>query len=557
MQLVPLQKSTAQAIVNIFETGSIRGNYGDVTLLPGDSGQLTYGRSQTTLASGNLYLLIADYCARSDGVYSSAMSPFLPQLLARDTALNHHAGFRLLLKEAGDDPVMQEVQDIFFDRVYWAPAMRSADALGAETALGAAIVYDSTVHGSWAAIRDRTRQKYGELGEIGEKKWMAHYVAVRRDWLATYPNPLLHKTVYRMDALASVVEASNWDLDVPLLIRGLQITAQSLGAPAPLRAVAEGDARRLLFLTSPPMTGPDVEWLQARLPRAGLDVPASGAFDEETDAAVRRFQAASGMQVDGVVGPVTRSALEDISVTAPLKVAAADLPMPGIPEVPVGPAGSQTLETAPPGEAVHPAPAPPVPPLPHRGPPVPARPQPAVGDAASVADLKQHVTDQVQAGIQSLRDENNRLVQIVTGLLKGGPSGVLAGLETRAAGDAPTLLRNAVSNGRPLLATFASVAVLSVTEIRDWLVWGEAAPGQVPAGVPAIVQYLPKSADQLRGTITQAYQTLHALAASLPDDWAFRLRGAAIALAVYAVYRLVVRRIQASKLAKKVAPPAK
>ena len=67
MQLAALQKQAAQAIVNIFETGSVRGNYADVTLLRGDSGQLTYGRSQTTLASGNLYLLIKSYADRTDG----------------------------------------------------------------------------------------------------------------------------------------------------------------------------------------------------------------------------------------------------------------------------------------------------------------------------------------------------------------------------------------------------------------------------------------------------------------------------------------------------------
>ncbi len=56
--LTDLQKRTAQAIVNIFETGRVRGDYAKVTLIPGDPGHLTYGRSQTTLASGNLHLLI-------------------------------------------------------------------------------------------------------------------------------------------------------------------------------------------------------------------------------------------------------------------------------------------------------------------------------------------------------------------------------------------------------------------------------------------------------------------------------------------------------------------
>ncbi len=43
--LTDLQKRTAQAIVNIFETGKVRGNHAQVTLIPGDTGHLTYGRS--------------------------------------------------------------------------------------------------------------------------------------------------------------------------------------------------------------------------------------------------------------------------------------------------------------------------------------------------------------------------------------------------------------------------------------------------------------------------------------------------------------------------------
>ena len=67
--LTSLQKKTVQAIVNIFETGRPYGDYGAVTVLKGDTGHLTYGRSQTTLGSGNLALLIHAYCD-ADGQFS-------------------------------------------------------------------------------------------------------------------------------------------------------------------------------------------------------------------------------------------------------------------------------------------------------------------------------------------------------------------------------------------------------------------------------------------------------------------------------------------------------
>jgi peptidoglycan hydrolase-like protein with peptidoglycan-binding domain len=57
-------------------------------------------------------------------------------------------------------------------------------------------------------------------------------------------------------------------------------------------------------------SGPAVGWLQESLAALGfLDGPASGIFDETTDAAVRAFQAQRGLGVDGTVGPRTKLAL--------------------------------------------------------------------------------------------------------------------------------------------------------------------------------------------------------------------------------------------------------
>ena len=86
--LTELQKKAAQAIVNIFETGSARGEYGMVTLLDGDSGHLTYGRAQTTLASGNLHLLINDYCEADGAVFAAELAPYLARLESRDLGLD-------------------------------------------------------------------------------------------------------------------------------------------------------------------------------------------------------------------------------------------------------------------------------------------------------------------------------------------------------------------------------------------------------------------------------------------------------------------------------------
>jgi len=305
-----LQKRTAQAIINIFETGRALGKYGQVTLLPQDPGQLTYGRSQTTLASGNLYLLIKAYCETPGAGFADPFRPSLPALERRDPALNTDAAFKALLVAAGDDPVMHECQDAFFDRVYWQPAIASATSLGFVTPLGCATVYDSFVHGAWKAIRERAMNAPGAPKTDNEKVWIPFYIATRRAWLANHSNTLLQKTVYRMDALQALVDAGKWDLPLPLTVRGVAITAEILSGAAPVRASAAVVEERLLRLKAPMLQGEDVRALQQALGKAGFAVsPVDGIFGSDTDKAVKAFQAAKGMKADGIVGPASRAAL--------------------------------------------------------------------------------------------------------------------------------------------------------------------------------------------------------------------------------------------------------
>lgn len=298
-----IQKKTAQAIVNLFETGRALGDYAQVTLLTGDSGQLTYGRSQTTLASGNLHLLITAYCATPEAAEAASLRPYLPALDARDPALNRDMAFRALLHAAGGDPAMQTCQDAFFDRVYWSPAVSSAAKLGLDLPLAVCVVYDSVVHGSWKAMRDRTLAVDPDPA-VHQRSWVEAYVATRRSWLANHTNPLLHKCVYRMDAFQALMEQGAWDLALPLGIRGVQLTQALLdGADAPVRVSAQGD-ERLLKLADPLMRGDDVRELQAAL---GIGV--DGVFGSDTARAVKAFQASKGLSVDGIVGPATLAAL--------------------------------------------------------------------------------------------------------------------------------------------------------------------------------------------------------------------------------------------------------
>jgi len=90
--LTPLQKQTAQAIVNLFETSSAQGDYGAVTVIAGDTGHLSFGRSQTTLGSGNLHALLQRYCDNAGARFGPRLAPWLQRVEQRDTTLDHGLG---------------------------------------------------------------------------------------------------------------------------------------------------------------------------------------------------------------------------------------------------------------------------------------------------------------------------------------------------------------------------------------------------------------------------------------------------------------------------------
>ncbi len=307
--LTELQKKTAQAIVNIFETSRPSGDYGRVSLINGDTGHLTYGRSQTTLGSGNLYLLIKRYCETSEAQFGAPLGQYLKRLSDRDISLDMDLPLRTLLREAGGDPVMRNAQDAFFDQIYWIPSQNDSAAMFISSALGATVVYDSKVHGSWALVRDITCTNHGKPPAIVEREWIGFYVSERRNWLATHSNAALHPTVYRMDAFAQLIDGQKWDLPLPITVCGVRIDPDVLMAGPTVVVSAHDPAERNLQLQTPFMAGGDVAAVQRALVQAGFVVDVDGIYGNLTEAGVRRFQQQKGLRVDGIVGPATRAAL--------------------------------------------------------------------------------------------------------------------------------------------------------------------------------------------------------------------------------------------------------
>lgn len=296
------QAAAAKAIVNIFETGSVRGDYSQVTLLPGDTGRLTFGRAQVTLGSGNLHLLVARYCGTVGARFGARLRAWLPALAARSPAADTDGKLHNLLRASADDPVMRDVQDGLFDELYWEPAVRAAARLGLRSPLGVAVVYDSWVHGSWALLRDRTTAA-GTLQQSGEHDWVQRYVRNRREWLATHPNALLRATVYRMDAFQRLIEQDAWALPLPLVVRGQEISTAALDALPPGCYDGPQPGTRTLAVQSPLQRGLDVRLVQLALSDQGCDVRADGIFGNATARFIRAFQRTTDVPETGAAEP--------------------------------------------------------------------------------------------------------------------------------------------------------------------------------------------------------------------------------------------------------------
>lgn len=216
------QERRVRALVNIFDTGSPESAY-DRVLTPGND--VIYGDAMTTLTSGNLFYLIKDYTEREGAQYRTRFLKYLGRLEIKDRNLAEDESFLALLRAAGNDPVMKDVQENYFKRIYFARAYSEAERIGVKTPLGIAVVFDSIVHGGWARLRDQTQQQLHGVPATGidEEFWIKTYLQLRRQWFASHQNELLRTLTWRPEALLELAEGGNWELLPPIRIRGSQI----------------------------------------------------------------------------------------------------------------------------------------------------------------------------------------------------------------------------------------------------------------------------------------------------------------------------------------------
>jgi chitosanase len=304
----PIKRLLAQAIIQLFETSHLDNptSYGKVTNVEGDAGGLSYGKSQASLNSGNLYFLLKDYVDKQ-GVQAAAIAPFLPRLLAKDSTVGSDSKLVIALRLAGGDVIMKRTQDDFFDRAFWLPAVEWCRKRGFVEPLTHAVVYDGWIHGFFGGIVKRVN------ANLPEREWVESYIKERRAWLAGQSEPL-NNCVYRMDTFMALTSAGNWGLEPPFQVRDKLLKALGLDEVVAVSASSVrayvGD-NRLLRLTTPHLCGDDVSNLQRLLVRAGFSIAPDGDFGDNTDQALRDFQTKRGLKADGICGPATLQKLEE------------------------------------------------------------------------------------------------------------------------------------------------------------------------------------------------------------------------------------------------------
>lgn len=226
MIILNKQRDLIEKIVLTFETGKQEPQYGALAIVKdGKNGtkQISYGKFQVT-EQGKLCLLIRKYIENGMGSYVEHFKKYID--LIGVEPLSNNMEFISLLKLAGKEYIMQDIQDLFFEEQYWLPAQTWAETNGFIFPLSMLIIYDSFIHsgGILRFLRKRFPE-YPPAQDGSEIKWCTQYVNTRHQWLKYHKNPILRNTIYRTETLMEQIEKDNWSLSKqPIFVNGLSVS---------------------------------------------------------------------------------------------------------------------------------------------------------------------------------------------------------------------------------------------------------------------------------------------------------------------------------------------
>jgi phage N-6-adenine-methyltransferase len=240
-------RTAAMDIVCVFETGHAENPdaYSAVAVLADGAG-ISYGKHQATDKGGTLDRIVKAYLATRPTPGTEAvrveLGSYLDRLEANETAAldpNNLPAWAVilmgLLREAGKDPAMREVQDRVFEEDYWQPTVAVCRELGLQLPLSWALMYDTAIHSGGAGTKtadavNLIRNRFPELPPSkggGEEAWAGAYAKAREGWLAEHPNARVRVCVARPKTFLRLMVEGKWHLRGVFQVLGVKVHAKT------------------------------------------------------------------------------------------------------------------------------------------------------------------------------------------------------------------------------------------------------------------------------------------------------------------------------------------
>jgi len=225
------QKRRAEQYTSIFENDTIELQYDYVEDIDDGRG-FTCGRAGFTTATGDAYEVVKKY---TDKKKDNPLAKYVKEMkrLADEESddTSNLDGYESAWKKASKDAVFRQVQDEVVDEVYYEPAMKIGDGVGAKKALTLCALYDTIIqHGegddpdSIGALVKKTNKNVGTIKSgTDEEEWLREFLKVRRADLKDPHNKDTKdewaQSVDRVDAMVEILDDGNMDLDGPIHVK--------------------------------------------------------------------------------------------------------------------------------------------------------------------------------------------------------------------------------------------------------------------------------------------------------------------------------------------------
>lgn len=216
-------------ILQTAENGSPSWGFSQISIMhdgPNRRLQLTYGIQFDE--AGDLGKLLSMYCSEG-GQYGTQIAPYLQAVnkgTPSATILSQAKGFQSLLRQAGTDKIMQDLEIKLFMETSWNPAVKWSKQNGFVLPLSFLIIADSFLQSNQMLgfLLRRVQSKTPVADRQAEQEWITSYATARNKWLEASGGALTVSS-YRTKCYLSMIQRSDWQLNSMVSMNGYRLSA--------------------------------------------------------------------------------------------------------------------------------------------------------------------------------------------------------------------------------------------------------------------------------------------------------------------------------------------